>query len=190
MSTVQDFENAPVGATATKHAGLRAVKTDLSEWPWTSIIPGATWGSESYTPEDMSSQGFTLDPEPTPAPTTAREAFDLAWNLGHPVKEGQKIPADTKWMTRVGGNVQEATMRLDYTVTANDTYIIRTHEPLPEPEPGWLTAHAVLAAMNDCSEQKVWLPKSDGNWECTCCGVVRHWSKMTDVTPLWPKEDA
>lgn len=61
-------------------------------------------------------------------------------------------------------------------------------QPHPDPEPDWLDAPAVLAAMNECSWQKVWLPKPNGNWECTCCGVARHWTKMTDVTPLYPKE--
>ena len=55
------------------------------------------------------------------------------------------------------------------------------------PEPDWLDAPAVLAAMDDCSWQKVWLPSTPGYWECTCCGVVRHWSKMNDVTPLYPE---
>lgn len=120
----------------------------------------------------------------------SKGALDLAWELGHPVREGQVIPKGTKFMKKTEGNVQAYTMRRDYTVTADDTYILRTHEPLSEPEPDWLDAPAVLASMDDCSWQKVWLPRSGGKWTCTCCGAILHWSLMADVTPLYPKGDA
>lgn len=219
MSTLEEFENAPVGATATHPDGRKAVGTfDYVEGRW--YATDYNW----YTDGEMARQGYILDPVsadltqadqqlqnstlwtvtdlvdalthgrvhiapgPIPAltaPTSAQGALDLAWDLGHPVKEGQVIPKGAKWMKKVSGNVQEYTMRQDYTITITDTYILRTHEPLSDPE--WLDAPAVLAAMDDCSWQKVWLPRSEGRWVCTCCGVERHWSKMNDVTPLYPK---
>ena len=126
-----------------------------------------------------------------PAPTTAREALTLAWELAHPVKEGQIIPVGT-WLVERRGD-EFAVGKNDYfEATANDWDVKnrRTLDPLPDPEPDWLDAPAVLAAMKGRSGQKVWLPKPNGHWECTCCGVVRHWFNMADVTPLWPKEDA
>ena len=182
MSTLEEFEDAPLGATATHPDGRRAVGTfDYVEGRWYATDYG--W----YTDGEMAKQGYVLDPLPEPGPENSIDAFGFAWNLGHPVKEGQVIPDGTKWMKKVGGNVQESTMTRDYTVTANDTYILRTHEPLPNPLPDWLDAPAVLAAMDDCSWQKVWLPSRIGRWRCTCCGVDRHWSKMSDVTPLYPE---
>ena len=180
MSTIQDFEDAPLGATATHPDGRRAVGT--------FDYDGERWYATDYdwlTDEDMVKQGYTLDPALAPIPGTVGGALDLAWELAHPVKEGQVIPKGAKWMKKVAGNVQESKMTRDYTITITDTFILRTHEPLSDPE--WLDAPAVLAAMDDCSWQKVWLPSTPGHWECTCCGVDRHWSKMSDVTPLWPE---
>ena len=117
-------------------------------------------------------------------------ALDLAWELAHEVKEGQIMPVGTRYVSRSprGGLV---------TLTATESWTpdprtneVRTLDPLPEPEPDWLDAPAVLASMDDCSWQKVWLPRSGGKWTCTCCGAILHWSLMADVTPLYPKEDA
>lgn len=152
----------------------------LTLWTIPDLVEALTRGRVHIAPGH--------DPALT-APTSAQEAFELAWNLAYPVKEGQVIPAGTRYLQWVEGNLREYTEHLGITVTKGKSILARTVDPLPATEPDWLDAPAVLASMNDCSSQKVWLPKSDGHWECTCCGTERHWSKMADVTPLYPKED-
>ena len=125
MSTIRDFENAPVGATATSLSGNRAVKMGDGEQRW------ITRGGGHWSDKEMARWGYTLD---QPAPATAREALDLAWELAHPVREGQKIPAGTLYMqrTKVPRGVVEAL--LPFTVWG-EAAPIRTLDPLPDPEP-------------------------------------------------------
>lgn len=184
MSTIQEFENAPVGATATSPRGSIAFKTARSEDEWSLY---GSHGRHFYNLSSDEMGGFTLNPT---APTTAREALDLAWNLAHPVKVGQVVPAGTEIIS-VRSEIERAygTTLTDQVADGFDESHTRTLDPLPDPEPDWLDAPAVLAAMNECSWQKVWLPRSGGQWICTCCGAIKHWSKMADVTPLYPKED-
>ena len=131
-----------------------------------------------------------------PTPTTAREALALVWDLAHPMKEGQEVPIGTECIAKVadGEFMVYRSLKPFDGVSRPGWAEARTLDPLPgpepDPEPDWLDAPAVLAAMKGRSGQKVWLPKPNGHWECTCCGVVRHWFNMADVTPLWPKEDA
>ena len=72
MSTLEDFENAPVGATATNSCGGWAMKLGGSKRPW--IHQNGFY----MTNEGMALQGYTLGP--APAPTTVREALDTFWN--------------------------------------------------------------------------------------------------------------
>lgn len=183
MNTIEDFDNAPVGSTASTPNGRIAFKTGRLRFSW-SIYNSHGEPVDNRCSDEMI--GYALTPV---APKNSEEALDLAWNLAHEVKEGQVIPKGTQYLEVTGSGLKEYIARIDFEVSHHLVPKVRTHELLLDPEPNWLDAPAVLAAMDDCSWQKVWLPKSDGNWECTCCGVARHWSKMTDVTPLYPKED-
>ena len=124
------------------------------------------------------------------APTTAREALTLALELAHEMKEGHELPIGTECIAKVrDGEFMVYRSKKPFDGVSRPGWAeARTLDPLPEPEPGWLDAPAVLASMKGRSGQKVWLPKPNGHWECTCCGVVRHWFNMADVTPLYPKE--
>lgn len=192
MSTLEDFENAPVGATASQNGPGRAWKEPgMGEYPW--------WAPFSYewlSNKEMAEGGYVLN---RPTPTTAKEALDLAWELAHPVNEGQVVPEGAKWMKKVAGNVQEATMSRDYTVTANDTYVLRTHEPLPDPEPDWLNAPAVMALVKgwvSCADPQVFSrgnktgtqSRHEGYWRSSLTGLLHHWTDLISVVPLYPKE--
>ena len=77
MSTIEDFENAPVGATATsKMTGGRVMKTDEDEWSW--LVPTET----HYDAEEMEIWGYTLDAPPRSLPTRDEIATAVAdgWN--------------------------------------------------------------------------------------------------------------
>lgn len=181
MSTIEDFKNAPIGATASSaETNARYVKNSDDRW--------LLFDGRGYLLVDkyyLQYEGFTLSPA---APTTAREVLELVWELAHPVKEGQTIPVGT-WMIERRGD-RFAVGKNDYfDATANDWDVKsrRALDPIPDPEPDWLNAHAVLASMDECSWQKVWLPSTLGNWKCTCCDAERHWSELEDVTPLYPK---
>lgn len=56
MNTIDDFKNAPIGATATHADGRRAMKMGIAGQSW--ITPYAR-----YVPdEQMEGLGYTLDP--------------------------------------------------------------------------------------------------------------------------------
>lgn len=186
MSTIKDFENAPVGATAThKVTGSRAMKINDGDQHW--ITPRGSYLSD----EDMALRGFTLDPS---APTTAREALDLAWELAHEVKPGQVIPAGTRFLQESPSGLVEYTAELDITITLELAPDFRTFDPLPEPEPDWLDAPAILASHPLCADTEpigLWIPARDeGMWEWPFQHgeFMAHWSELEDVTPLYPKE--
>lgn len=176
MSTIEEFENAPFGSTATGPNGNIAFKTARREIEWVIYHPYENLRSDEMV-------GYTLNPA---APTTAREAFDLTWELAHEVKEGQVIPEGMRYVRRYqSGDLATFISNESWTPRYKDK--VRTQDPIPDPEPEWTKAPAVLATM-ECSWQKVWLPRSGGKWVCTCCGAILHWSALAEVTPLYPKE--
>lgn len=185
MSTIEEFKAAPVGATASDPDGRAAVKTPHKEWHWSLFDEDGeriAHGSHHH----MATQGWTLDPAPT-APTSAREALDLAWELAHPVKAGQVIPGGTDAISARSEveNVYGATL-IDQVADKFDELHTRTLDPLPEPAPDWLDAPAVLAAHAYRDDQVLW-ENCDGIFVNATLGEA-EWSELRDVTPLYPKE--
>lgn len=188
MSTIEDFENAPIGATAYCDDGVRAMKMLSGGEPrW--IAQG--WSRLDV--EGMVNWGYKLDP---PAPTTAREALDLAWELAHPVKEGQVIPEGTRYLEVTRSGLRERAAVIDHTIKPRLAPSVRTLEklpdPEPDPEPDWLGAPAVLATCYGCDEdgqaQSVHVP-SFRWWRCTVCTSDVSWRVLDDVTPLYPPNE-
>ena len=71
----------------------------------------------------------------TTPPTSAQEALDLAWELGHPLKEGQHIPEGTRLLDRSYRNDLSAyATQANITINAREALTIRTLDPL-EPNP-------------------------------------------------------
>lgn len=190
MSTLEEFEAAPVGATARSHYGT-GVKTTLSHSPWVCEVryPGGVRRTERHTSEHLVEQGYVLDP--SPVPTSAREALDLAWELAHPIKAGDVIPAGTRCIQRHKGtthwHIYDEIGDFETDVYAFET--IRTLDPLPEPAPDWLDAPAVLAMdrWDDLGREKAWI-QVDGDLYKGEDGEFRAWSDLRDVAPLYPKE--
>ena len=180
MSTIGDFDNAPTGATAThKATGNRVMKVDGVELRWIT-----RWG-RLLTDKEVVRWGFTLDP---PAPTTVREALELAWELAHEVKPGQVIPEGTRYLLVTGSGLKEYTTQFDFKIGFHGEPERRTLEPLPDPEPDWLEAPAVVAwsRWDDVRRKKVW-SKVDKCYKSTD-GEIVYWSNLLDVTPLYPNE--
>lgn len=122
-------------------------------------------------------------------PKTAREALALAWELAHPVNGGDAIPKDTTCLQNTGERIETKTLPTDWTPAFPKN--IRTLEPLPDPEPDWLDAPAVLAESRECSNRSVWTPEAGTDrqtWESSCCNTSNAWNSLRDVTPLYPKE--
>ena len=178
MNTIEDFKNAPIGATAThKATGNRVMKVDGVELRWIT-----RWGRR-LNDKEVVRWGFTLDPI-EPAPTTAREALNLAWELAYPVREGQEIPEGTQLLELHGHQLKGYTAVIDHTVSPNLASTTRTLDPLPD----WLDAPAVLAwsRWDDVRREKVW-SKVDKCYKSTD-GEIVYWSNLLDVTPLYPNE--
>ena len=178
MSTTEDFRYAPVGATAThRTTGVRAVKLGSKRF-WVTA-----W--ENYLNDiEMAIEGYILD---QPAPVSAREALDLAWELAYPVKKGQVIPEGTRYLESHGDELKIYTARVDFKSRSPElAAMIRTLEPLPEPAPYWLDAPAVLAATSVWPERKVW-SKVDRCYKSTD-GEIVYWYNLVDVTALYPNE--
>ena len=136
MSKIEDFKNAPIGATATHIEGTRAMKLGDDAGSWFTPIG-------SYLDEEgMVFWGYTLDQS---APTTTREALDLAWELAHPVKEGQIIPGGSRFLEFYDTGVREYTAAFGLKITPELASITRTFDPLPDPKPDWTNAPAVIA---------------------------------------------
>ena len=189
MSTINDFKNAPVGATATRETtGSRAMKMDDVQRRW------ATPNGVYLDNEEMEKRGFTLEPL-EPAPATAWEALDLTWELAHEVKPGQHIPAGTRYVRRSqSGGLSTFTAVQGWTPAPRWTEHVRTLDPLPEPEPDWLDAPAVMASLDDMTrwdldERQVFTPASEGegHWVAMFSALTYHSSDLRDVTPLYPK---
>lgn len=125
MSTIEDFENAPVGATAT-HGGSRAMKMDGPKRYW--VLQNGL----RLNDKEMEHWDYTLDPFNRVSPTTAREALDLAWELAHPVKEGQTIPDATRLVLRDDyGLLREDEVIGGWRHLTPPTDNIRTLDPIP-----------------------------------------------------------
>ena len=179
MSKIEDFENASAGATATNDLGHRALKTVDQTLPWTN-------SQDNYLRNtDMADEGYTLDQS---ASTTAREAVELAWELAYEVKEGQVIP-EGAWLVERRDNkiTVEKNTFFDITVDEWGAENIRTVEPLPEPEPDWLDAPAVLARTDNDQFLRVWSAHKGDLWASTSHTYTRLWQNLRDVTPLYPK---
>lgn len=184
MSTIKDFENAPVGATAThKMTGGRAMRVDGVEWRW--IRTNGLFATD----EQMKHWGYTLDPS---VPVTAREALYLAWELAHEVKPGQVIPKGDRLLEFYDSGLKEYTAQRDIKIDPDLAPVFRTLDPLPDPEPDWLDAPAILASHPLCADTEpigLWIPASgEGMWEWPHGEFEAHWSELEDVTPLYPKE--
>lgn len=127
------------------------------------------------------------------APTTVREALDLAWELAHEVREGQVIPEGTRYLGRHSEPTQEFIATDDIEIDPWLVRTVRTHEPLPDPEPEWTKAPAVLASCrySDVTREGVFTPSSVHPDRWVLAGTVgaMHWSDLMDVTPLYPRED-
>lgn len=181
MSTIEDFKNAPTGATAThKEAGIRAMRTVSAGRSW------VTSGGTHLTDKEMAFQGYMLEP---PAPTTAREALEIAWELAHEVKPGQVIPDGARFMEFHNSVLKEYIAYGDREISYTLAPITRTVEPLSEPE--WLDAPAVLAGFDGWShdEREVFVQTGPHNhWTRVGSSLASHWSDLRDVTPLYPKE--
>ena len=187
MSTFQDFESAPVGATATAPNGNIALKTGRRTFEW-SIFDSRGNARDNHPSDEM---GFyILNPA---APTNSREALDLAWKLAHPVKEGQVIPKDTRYLGRYSEPTQEFIATDDIEIAPWLVGTVRTLDRLPEPVPEWTKAPAVLATCrySDETREGVFTPSSVHPDRWVLAGTVgaMHWSDLADVTPLYPKED-
>ena len=177
MSTVEDFKNAPVGATATRADGSRAMKVDAV---------GRRWIAQDWVyldDEEMMILGYTLDPT---VPATAREALDLAWDLAHEVKPGQLVPRNTRYLERHHSGVKVYSAMFDFEVSPKAP-ALRTVEPLPEPEPDWLDAPAVLARTDNDQFLRVWSAHKGDLWASTSHTYTRLWQNLRDVTPLYPE---
>lgn len=126
-------------------------------------------------------------------PKTAREALELAWELAHPVKEGQAIPRGTRVIDHTGGTVVECTVGSDWVPREHEN--IRTLDPAQEPLPDWLKAQAVMADCLDCNPpgldtRSVYVNIVGDRWTCTECLRKLPWQDMTNVTPLHaPQEE-
>lgn len=185
MTTIEDFKNAPVGATATHEVtGIRAMKTYDSKQYWITQM------GKRLNDEEMGLRHFTLDRS---APATTREALDLAWELAHRVKPGQFIPKGTRYVTVYNSGLGEYTVEVDIKIPPAFAPEIRTLDPLPDPEPDWLDAPAVLAVHDSYTKPSIWGKHWDqerlaGYYQSALTAGSAHWSELENVTPLYPKE--
>ena len=186
MSKIKDFENAPIGATATRANGHRAMKVNDGVRGW--ITPRDSRLSD----RGMMIFGYVLDPS---APTSAREALamglNIAWDLAHEVKGGQLIPKGTQYLMLHNSGLMECTAQIDFEIKPYLASIARTLDPLPDPEPDWLDAPAVLAtheAAHDYANPSVWAKDPFDNDRWINGPFTSHWQNLRDVTPLYQKE--
>lgn len=182
MNTVGDFKNAPVGAIASDPEGRKAVKTFSDVDPWDRE------GGWNISDHSMQEYGYTLDPVPSPAPTTVREALDLAWELADPVEEGQTIPKGVKYLERYSSGIREYVSFRDMNVLPTLVEYVRTLDPLPAPKPDWLDAPALLARHKDWGSPAVFEREDSTGVQWVRDSKVYHWCELTDITPLYPKE--
>lgn len=177
MNTIEDFKNAPFAATATRDDGLLAIKIGDGERRWLTPL-----GTYLYD-DELAILDYTLH---APAPTTAREALDLAWELAHEAKEGQVVPKGTRFLEVTGTGLKEYTAQTDFKSSPEFAHI-RTFNPLPDPEPDWLDAPAVIATTIGNDNHRTFMNVGNSRWR-TIGEKSYHWNELTDVTPLYPKE--
>ena len=185
MNTIEDFKNAPIGATATSPNGNMAFKNGRRTFEW-FIFDSRGRPCDNLHNDEM--VGFTLTPV---APTTAREALALAWEFSDPMKEGHDLPIGTECIAKVrDGEFMVYRSKKPFDGVSRPGWAeARTLDPLPDPEPDWLDAPAVLARAECFSYRRTWVPAGDGYWVSVEDGLT-NWDALIDVTPLWPKEDA
>ena len=187
MSTIEEFKNAPIGATATSPYGHIAFKTGRLKFPWSIGDSRGTHLGDLCSAEMV---GYTLNPA---APTTAQEALALAWDLAHPVQEWQVIPKGTRYLEkRNNGLIAECTAERLIALSHGMRNSVRTQDPLPDPEPDWLNAPAVKARVKGYHILFTWVPV-DGprhhRWysQVKGEGETYDWQDLCDVTPLYPE---
>ena len=179
MIKIEDFENAPVGATATRADGSRAMKTYEDGWSWVTLN-GRYLGDK-----EMEYLDYTLD---QPASSTVHEAVELVWELAHEVKEGQVIPEGAWLVERRDDKITvEKNTFFNISVDEWGEENIRTVEPLPDPDPDWIDAPAVIAVCNDTMDRDVFIRRGDGSWRSEFYGAET--ADLRDVVPLYPKEE-
>ena len=182
MSTIEDFENAPVGSTATSPNGNIAIKTSRRDLEW-SVYDPRGWYRDNYRSAEMVL--YTLTPA---APTTAREALDLAWELGHEVKEGQTIPEGTRYLEFPNSEMREYTAPISLDISPIFVPKVRTLDPLPDPKPDWANAPAVVAFVKGrVGDPQVFSRENEDGTQWVRDTKVYHWTELIDVTPLYPK---
>ena len=183
MIKIEDFKNTPVGETATRDLRNWVMKADNGEPRW--IIRTGLYMDN----EEIERQGYALKP---PAPESAREALALAWELAHPVKEGQTIPKGTRYLEAHNSGLGEYTAHLDFKISPELAPTTRTLDPLPDPKPDWIDAPAVLAVHESHTKPSIWGKHWDQEtlsefYQSALTAETAHWSELHDVTPLYPK---
>ena len=90
---------------------------------------------------------------------------------------------ERRWIVPNGFCLDDEEMeRRDYTL-----------DPLPDPEPDWLGAPAVMARLGNwisCADPQVFTRKDKTGTQWTREAGVYHWTELEEVTPLYPKEEA
>ena len=136
-------------------------------------------------------------------PRTAREALALAWELAHPVKEGYEVPIGTECISKVADG-EFLTYRSKKPFDGGNRpgrAEARTLDPLPDPEPDWLDAPAVVAFVKgqvSCVDPQVFARANktgtqelhEGYWRSSLTGLHYHWTDLIDTVPLYPRADA
>ena len=171
MSTVEDFEKAPAVATSyCDDLGLAMKVGDLrSRW----VTPDGSYLRDV----EMEIWGYRL--------MSARVALNLAWKLAHPVWEGQTIPKGTRYLKTNASGLAEFVAQYDFKIQPGVVSVVRTLERLPDPEPDWLDAPAVLAVCNDTMARAVFVRRGNDQWKSVLYDVGT--ADLRDVTPLYPE---
>lgn len=153
----------------------------LTLWTVTDLVEAIAHGRVHIAPGH--------DPALT-APTTAQEALDLAWELAHPVEEGQTIPSGADYLFRHGLGYNLEVQLGDRKIDSLDAGIFRTLDPLPDPLPDWTKAPAVLARVKgwvSCANPQAFTRGGEDGHDWWLNLQLYKWSDLEEVTPLYPK---